>query len=121
MREFMIHEAQSRLAYGRLTWIKRVVSNWRMRKTLLQLRGLSDYQLRDIGLQRDELERLISLPLKTDHAWHKDCHTYLTSKADVKNNQYAALPNLGRAVLFKLKSNVELFGRSPDRFGQRGF
>jgi uncharacterized protein YjiS (DUF1127 family) len=118
MREFMFHEAQSRLAYGRLTWIKRLVSNWRMRKTLLQLRGLSNYQLRDIGLRRDELERLISLPLNSDHAWNKDCHTYLTTTVASKMNLFAAPPNLGRAGLFVQKASPS--GHFPQHIGGEG-
>lgn len=69
MRDYMIHEAQSRAAFGRLsTWVRRV-TNWRTRKDLKTLIKMSDYQLRDIGLTRPQLLGLISLPISCDLHW----------------------------------------------------
>ncbi len=69
MRDYIIHEAQSRAAFGRLsTWVRRV-SNWRTRKDLKTLTKMSDYQLRDIGLTRPQLLGLINLPISCDLHW----------------------------------------------------
>jgi uncharacterized protein YjiS (DUF1127 family) len=71
MRDYIVNEVQSRQAYGSVTWLVRLVGNWRMRKTLRMLRKWSNYKLRDIGLERSELERLIAAPLDYDHEWHR--------------------------------------------------
>jgi uncharacterized protein YjiS (DUF1127 family) len=96
MRDHMINEAQSREAYGRWSWVMRVVTNWRARKTLKQLQTFSDYQLRDIGLTRSDLNRFIHLPLDTDIVWEAERRALI----DAKNRQNAALalPALGRAA-----------------------
>jgi uncharacterized protein YjiS (DUF1127 family) len=98
MRDFMIGEAQSRLAYGRLTWLVRVIGNWRVRKTLKQLQRLEDYQLRDIGLDRHELNSLICQPLHTDLVWHLERRALLNSKLMPAEKTLLALPVQGRAA-----------------------
>jgi uncharacterized protein YjiS (DUF1127 family) len=80
MRDFEINEANSRAAFGRLTWIVRVVTNWRMRKDLKRLQKFSDYQLRDIGVSRVELHRLIRIPLYTDRTWETERRELLESR-----------------------------------------
>ena len=82
MHDFEIHEARSRQAYGRFTWLVRAFHNWRMRKTLTQLSRFSDYQLRDIGLTRQELSRLQHLPLDVDIAWDHERQALLRAKYD---------------------------------------
>ena len=67
MRDYHLHDARSRQAYGRWTMLARMVANWRARKTLKLLRGFSDYQLRDIGLTRGDLECMIGAPLNVDY------------------------------------------------------
>lgn len=99
MRDYMIHEAQSRLAFGRMSGLVRVVSNWRMRKTLKQMRDLSVYHLRDIGLNTGELERLIALPLSHDHQWAQDRKT----NASAVNPSSLALLLARGAALFLRK------------------
>ncbi len=69
MREYALHLARSRLAYGRLTWLVRVVKNWRTRRDARILLRLDDYQLRDIGLTRSDLDRLMRTPLANDLQW----------------------------------------------------
>ncbi len=69
MREFCEHEASSRLAYGRWTWLMRLIGNWHMRSDLRKIQKLSDYQLRDIGLTREDLSFLLSRPLSSDICW----------------------------------------------------
>ena len=80
MRDFEINEANSRAAFGRFTWIVRMVTNWRMRKDLKRLQKFSDYQLRDIGVSRVELHRMICIPLSTDRAWETERRELLESR-----------------------------------------
>jgi uncharacterized protein YjiS (DUF1127 family) len=98
MRDYIVNEVQSRQAYGRVTWLVRMVGNWRMRSDLKRLRKYSDYQLRDIGLERQDLERLIAAPLNFDHTWHLEkANVSVSSQPDC-----LALPTLGRAVFTPL-------------------
>ena len=99
MRDYEINVAQSRQAYGQLTWLVRLVQNWRLRKTLKQMRSFSEYQLRDIGLMRDELERLIALPLDSDHALEAERSFIASTQPYAKSKAVLALPDLGRAAL----------------------
>jgi uncharacterized protein YjiS (DUF1127 family) len=94
MREFEISEARSRQAYGQVTWIVRMVKNWRMRKDLKRLQGFSDYQLRDIGLTRGDLNRLMCLPLDIDMVWQVERHELLQSKSA----RHSALSPMERAA-----------------------
>ena len=80
MRDFEISEANSRAAFGRFTWIMRMVANWRMRKDLKRLQRFSDYQLRDIGLSRADLHRLVCMPLDTDISWESERRELLESR-----------------------------------------
>jgi uncharacterized protein YjiS (DUF1127 family) len=80
MRDFEINEANSRAAFGHLTWIVRVVTNWRMRKDLKRLQKFSDYQLRDIGVSRAQLHRLVCIPLDTDRIWEAERRDLLESR-----------------------------------------
>jgi uncharacterized protein YjiS (DUF1127 family) len=96
MRDHMINEAKSRQAYGRLSWVMRVVTNWRARKTLKQLQSFSDYQLKDIGLTRYDLNRFMSVPLDTDIAWESERRALIEAKNHI--NASLAFPRLGRAA-----------------------
>jgi uncharacterized protein YjiS (DUF1127 family) len=87
MRDFEINETQSRLAYGQVTWLVRLVKNWRMRKHLKAFRQFSDYQLRDIGLSRGELNYLIRLPLDIDVAWDLERRKFLQSRFESQRNK----------------------------------
>ena len=69
MRDYILHEAQSRAAHGLLGALKRKLENWRARKDLKTLLRFSDYQLRDIGLTRADLRALISRPSDCDLMW----------------------------------------------------
>ena len=72
MREYALHEARSRLAYGRLTGLVRLVRNWKTRNDLKRLMAMDDYMLRDIGVTRDEVRRLSRLSLTADWQWERE-------------------------------------------------
>lgn len=69
MREYTLHEARSRQAFGRLTWLMRAVKNWKARRAMRVLTTFDDHMLKDIGLSRGELDRLMSLPLTVEVQW----------------------------------------------------
>ena len=97
MRDYEVKLAQSRRAYGQITWLVRIVQNWRMRKTLKELQHFNDYQLRDIGLVRDELRRLIALPLDCDHTIEAERSKLASARLYENTKSILALPDLGRA------------------------
>ena len=90
MRDYDINEANSRAAFGRLTWVVRMVANWRMRKDMKRLQKFSDYQLRDIGLTRAELNRLVCVPLYTDRTWETERQELLQSRYQNVDMPYLA-------------------------------
>lgn len=80
MRDYCRHEATTRMAYGRMTWVVRVIGNWRMRSELKRLQSLSDYQLRDIGLSQADLVFLFTRPLTADWVWELERHKFLRNE-----------------------------------------
>ena len=90
MRDYEINEANSRAAFGRITWVVRMVTNWRKRNDLKRLQKFSDYQLRDIGLNRADLNRFICLPLDTDFAWESERLELLKSRYHNPDMAYLA-------------------------------
>ena len=80
MRDFCRHEASSRMAYGRWTWLARVLGNWRMCSDLRRIQKFNDYQLRDIGLVREDLAFLLSRPLGSDICWELERRQLLRSR-----------------------------------------
>jgi len=99
MRDYIHQEVQNRRAYGRFTAVVRFVKNWTMRKDLKTLLRMSDYQLRDIGLTRAELCRLVDLPVSRDLAWEfertntpHDCGELADAYAQAQAGPKAAEP-----------------------------
>ena len=80
MREYALHLARSRLAYGRLTWLVRIVKNWRTRRDARVLLRMDDHQLRDIGLTRADLDRLMRTPLSDDLRWDDERRRLIESR-----------------------------------------
>lgn len=115
MRDYCLNEASSRAAYGRLTWVVRLVHNWRMRKTLKQLSKLADYQLRDIGLPRNVLQQLIGFPLATDIVWEMQ-RGHLLEQRYGRETPIAAspcLPSKANSALPPTTSPQMEFSKSP--------
>ncbi len=111
MRDYEITVAQSRRAYGQVTWLVRLVQNWRMRKSLKQMQHFNDYQLRDIGLMRSELSRLIALPLDSDHEMEAERSLRASAKLYENPKAVLALPDLGRAALPTSEQPARNLGR----------
>jgi uncharacterized protein YjiS (DUF1127 family) len=72
MREYALHDARSRQAYGRLTGLVRLIKNWKTRNDLKRLLAMDDFLLRDIGLTRNELARLARRSLYADWQWRSE-------------------------------------------------
>ena len=72
MRDYVLTQSQSRQAYGVLTVVARVVRNWKHHRELEKLLKLDDYLLRDMGLTRDVVKHLASLPLIVDVDWERE-------------------------------------------------
>lgn len=69
MRNLVSFEAQSRQAFGRFTVFVRFWRNLQTRKDLRLLQSMDVHVLRDIGLTRDEVRRLLSLSNRVDLMW----------------------------------------------------
>ena len=72
MREYVAHEARSRLSTFSFSTLHQLVRNWRCRKQLLKLHDLDDFQLNDIGLTRSQLTQISRLPLSVDPIWEAE-------------------------------------------------
>ena len=72
MRDYALHEAHSRQAYGRLTDLVRLVKNWKLRNDLKRLAAMDDHMLRDMGLTRGELHHIASRSLHSDWQWDRE-------------------------------------------------
>ena len=90
MRNLEISETRSRLTYGRVTWIVRIVKNWQMRKLLKHLQDFPDYQLSDIGLTRSDLNRLWCLPPDIDMVWCEE-----RPEMPLAKEQFSKMGNIG--------------------------
>ncbi len=72
MREYVMHQASSRHGFGPLPTLVRVFKNWQARKSFRVLMTFDDNQLRDIGLTRNDLHKLMRLPLSADVQWESE-------------------------------------------------
>ncbi len=69
MREFVLFAAWARQSHGRFSWLVRLWRNRLVRKDLRLLQKLDDHTLRDIGLLRADVGRLLALPQSVDLFW----------------------------------------------------
>jgi uncharacterized protein YjiS (DUF1127 family) len=72
MRDYVLTQSQSRQGFGCLTVVARMVRNWKHHRDLEKLLKLDDYLLRDMGLTRDVVLHLTSLPLTVDVDWERE-------------------------------------------------
>ena len=72
MRDYIQFQALSRAPRGLLGALKQVIANWQLRKDLRLLMTFNDYELRDIGLTRHDLLRLIKRPSDCDLRWEME-------------------------------------------------
>jgi uncharacterized protein YjiS (DUF1127 family) len=66
MRDYILHQAQSRDSTFAFPKLRRWVRNWFAKRSVNALTKLNDYQLNDIGLTRGDLRRLMNLPYDVD-------------------------------------------------------
>ena len=72
MRDYALNRAAAAEATGSLSLLWGLLRNWRARRAVSRLDQLDDHLLRDIGVTRDELERLSRLPLTADVQWERE-------------------------------------------------
>jgi uncharacterized protein YjiS (DUF1127 family) len=72
MRDFVYKESVFRARAYAWTRLRMVTRNWLRRRSLRQLEALSDHELKDIGLTRDDLYHVMKLPLSVDPIWEMD-------------------------------------------------
>ena len=66
MREYVLHQADQQFHGSLFGNLRRYLSNWHKRRMLKQVHDLDDYILKDIGLERAEVEEALYLPLDYD-------------------------------------------------------
>ena len=71
MRDYVLTQAQSRQAYG-VVRVVRVWSQLEIPSRSGKIAELDDYLLNDMGLTRDVVQHLLSLPLTVDVDWEKE-------------------------------------------------
>ncbi len=72
MRDYIIHEAQARHAYGRFSALALMFRNRSLRQQIKQLLNCSDHALREIGVTRLQLLQWRDLPWSADIAWEME-------------------------------------------------
>ena len=66
MREYALNQADQQFYGSLFGGLRRYLRNWTKRRALKQVYDLDDYVLKDIGLERAELQDVLHLPLDYD-------------------------------------------------------
>lgn len=69
MREYALNRAISQGEYGAVSFIRRLLRNWKARRRIVALGNFDDYMLKDIGITRDEVQWAAGLPLTVNAAF----------------------------------------------------
>jgi uncharacterized protein YjiS (DUF1127 family) len=72
MRDYVLHQAQSRELLGLAPLLRRMARNWKHQRDLRALLALEDYLLHDMGLTRPLLMHLANLSLTIDVDWERE-------------------------------------------------
>ena len=68
MRDYALKRAISLGEYGAVSFIRRLLRNWKARRRIVNLSHYDDHMLRDIGVSRSEIEWAAGLPLTVNAA-----------------------------------------------------
>ena len=68
MRDYALHRAESLGEFGIVSFVRRLVRNWKAKRRIVALGNFDDYMLRDIGITRDEVQWAAGLPLTVNAA-----------------------------------------------------
>jgi uncharacterized protein YjiS (DUF1127 family) len=68
MRDYALHRAESLGEFGIVSFVRRLVRNWKAKRRIVALGNFDDYMLQDIGITRDEVEWAAGLPLTVNAA-----------------------------------------------------
>jgi uncharacterized protein YjiS (DUF1127 family) len=72
MRDYALNEALARDAFGLTGVVRRLVRNWKHHRDLKVLLAMDDHMLRDMGMTRELITHLSSLPLSVDVDWERE-------------------------------------------------
>ena len=86
MDDYALSQARFRQSHGLWGQFLGFVTRWQARRAFRKLQNMSDYQLKDIGLSRAEVERLSSLPLSIDPTWEAEQFRLRRSRRDEPAN-----------------------------------
>ena len=84
MEDYASFLARSRLPHGIFGRLVQLLQHWRSRRSFARLRHASEYQLKDIGLSRADVERLANLPLAVDPVWEAERLRFSKSRSPAK-------------------------------------
>ncbi|MBL8895578.1 MAG: DUF1127 domain-containing protein [Rhizobiales bacterium] len=68
MREYALTRAVAIGEAGGTSWLKRLVRNWRAKRSIVRLETLDDHLLYDLGVTRAEVQWAAGLPLTVNAA-----------------------------------------------------
>jgi uncharacterized protein YjiS (DUF1127 family) len=68
MRDYTLNRANSLGEYGAVSFVRRLLRNWKARRRIVNLGSFDDYLLKDIGITRDEVQWAAGLPLTVSAA-----------------------------------------------------
>ena len=68
MRDYVLNQAISQGEFGLVSFLRRMVRNWKAKRRIAALGSFDDYMLKDIGITRDEVEWAVGLPLTVNAA-----------------------------------------------------
>jgi uncharacterized protein YjiS (DUF1127 family) len=68
MRDYALHRANSLGEFGAVSFVRRLLRNWKARRRIVALGNFDDYMLKDIGITRDEVQWAAGLPLTVNAA-----------------------------------------------------
>ena len=68
MRDYALNRAISLGEYGAVSFIRRLLRNWKAKRRIAALGNFDDYMLQDIGITRDEVQWAAGLPLTVNAA-----------------------------------------------------
>ena len=68
MRDYALNQAISRGEFGAVSFVRRVLRNWKARRRIVNLGRFDDHMLADIGVSRGEVEWAAGLPLTVNAA-----------------------------------------------------
>jgi uncharacterized protein YjiS (DUF1127 family) len=81
MREYTLTRAISIGETSGASWFKRIIRNWRAKRSIVRLETLDDHMLYDLGVTRAEVQWAAGLPLTVNAALALEDRAFRRRKA----------------------------------------